>query len=111
MVNLLEHIISDALQDYEQPKFDLPGAAEIDLDETYYYLKCLEINPRDNESANGSYGYLLYLMGQYNEGLKYIKIELEIGDDDIWPFVYGLIIKMTKHWVMMLKQKMHHGVL
>ena len=32
-------------------------------------LKCLEINPKDC-GTNASYGYSLYLMGQYDKAIK-----------------------------------------
>ena len=38
------------------------------------YLKAFELN--DEESSHGSYGYLLYLMGDYDKAMKHVEMEL-----------------------------------
>ena len=35
------------------------------------YIKCIEMDPK-KQGVNGSYGYLLYLMGKYAKALEYI---------------------------------------
>ena len=55
-----------------------------------YYLKCLGLCQDDDHAFyNGSYGYLLYLMGEYKEAMKYIKIQLiDESKTNKWPHVY-----------------------
>ena len=55
------------------------------------YLKCLKM---DKTKYNASYGYLLYLMGEYEKGLRYIEIDLSVNDGYKWPnFYHGLVNK------------------
>ena len=78
-----------------------PGNAEIyyqcavvlrDYKERYkesqeYYLKCLELSR--NEPPYGSYGYLLYLMGEYESAMKYAQMELKSKQDKyVWGYFY-----------------------
>ena len=60
-----------------------------------YYLKALEINDVSDRGTNGSYGYLLYLMGEYNKGIKYVEIELALHPRKYWAhFYHGLLHKV-----------------
>ena len=67
----------DSIKDYkESPK---------------YYMKCLEINKRDY-GTNGSYGYLLYLMSEYDKALNHIEIELDLEDNNNWAHFYQALV-------------------
>ena len=61
-----------------------------------WYLKCLKINESE-DVANASYGYLLYLMGDYESSMKYVQRELELTKDKhIWGYFYlGLLYKVS----------------
>ena len=59
-----------------------------------YYLKALEID-HNTPAINGSYGYLLYLMGDYEKAMKYIEKELKINKRNKWAYFYhGLLNKI-----------------
>ena len=56
-----------------------------------YYLKALQINDK-HDAINGSFGYLLYLMGSYYEAMVVIKEQLKINDKNIWgQYYHGLL--------------------
>ena len=61
-----------------------------------YYLKALEI---DNGyfGVNASYGYLLYLMGEYEKALEYIRMELrlDVKDKGLWAHFYHGLVNRT----------------
>ena len=61
-----------------------------------WYLKCLEIDDK-HEGLNSSYGYLLYLMGRYEQALKYVNIEMKLypKTDVIWPYIYAALLHKT----------------
>ena len=52
-----------------------------------YYLKCLELK-HDGFGIHGSYGYLLYLMGDVKKAMEYIKIQLDLDDESKWAHLY-----------------------
>ena len=57
-----------------------------------YYLKCLEINDTDSDIIwiLGSYVYLLYLMGEYEKGLKWGKLAMDMDKKGMnHAFNYG----------------------
>ena len=55
-------------------------------------MKCLKIN---DKRGNASYGYLLYLMGEYKEAMKYIKKEIRIGTVNMLTYIYqGYVSKV-----------------
>ena len=56
-----------------------------------YYLKCFKVNNEDC-GTNGSYGYLLYLMGRYEEALEYILKELKLDDDNYFAHYYHALV-------------------
>ena len=47
-----------------------------------YFLKYLEYYPNDCD-VNASYGYLLYLMGKYEDALEQIQIGLEMNEKSV----------------------------
>ena len=62
-----------------------------------HYLKALEIDGTKSKT-NSSYGYLLYLMGKYDEAMEYIEkgMEFDVKDENqsMWiHFYYGLVNK------------------
>ena len=74
-------LLRDNLRDYDEAE--------------KYYLKVLEINDEHYE-VNGSYGYLLYLKGDYDKAMEYIEKELRLDLDDKnkWAhFYHGLLNK------------------
>ena len=60
-----------------------------------YYLKCLEFD-YSGFLINGSYGYLLYLLGDYEKALKFVQIELKIDDMNKWTHYYHALIHKIK---------------
>merc|ERR1719361_1649312 len=57
-----------------------------------YYKKCLQIDAR-YDGANGSYGHLLYLMGNLVESRKYLNIARKLDERNLWTFYYyGLLM-------------------
>ena len=57
-----------------------------------YYLRYMKMKKLD---TNASYGYLLYLMGRYEEASKHIKmryIEDNQGEQGIWQNVYFAVL-------------------
>ena len=54
-----------------------------------YYLMGLELN---DKCYNGSYGYLLYLMGRYQDSLKYIVKGIELEEDNYFTHYYHALI-------------------
>ena len=52
-----------------------------------YCLKALEIGDK-NELIHGTYGYLLYLMGEYNKAIEHLEIELEADDRNYLTHYY-----------------------
>ena len=56
-------------------------------------MKSLEIDPKDSK-INCSYGYLLYLMGKYEQAMKYIEIDIKLYYKSPWKYFYqGLVYK------------------
>ena len=55
-----------------------------------YFLYALQICG-ELEVINNEYGYLLYLMGKYQDAMECFEIALEADDENIWAhFYYGL---------------------
>ena len=54
-----------------------------------YYLKALELNDK-GDGINSAYGYLLYLMGDYEKAMKYVVKELGLSHNEgnIWANLY-----------------------
>ena len=68
-----------------------------------YYLKALKIDDKGDGLCSG-YGYLLYLMFDYGNGMKYVKRELEVYDNNLWAhFHHGLLNKVIGNDEMMEK--------
>ena len=64
-----------------------------------YYLKAVEINPHSH-AINGSYGYLLHLMGRKEEAREYMEVQRNLDDKkqnkNNWTwFYYGLVCRAT----------------
>ena len=73
-------LLRDALGDYAASKV--------------HYARCLAIDARKH-GANGSYGYLLYLMREYAEARRYLEIELKVagrGRVNKWAHYYLLLV-------------------
>ena len=75
-------MLRNNLRDYEQAE--------------KYYLKCLEIDDIDCGTVNGSYGYLLYLMGDIEKAKEKILLQLDKDkrnrEENKWPWFYhGLV--------------------
>ena len=61
------------------------------IESQIYFLKCFELDPTFS-NLNTSYGYLLYLMGDYDNAMKYIEIDLNKDYPKQWTFIsYGLL--------------------
>ena len=104
------------LKDYEQAKKYLEQAIELKPDncKAYhtmavmirdcvkdyqesekYYMKCYELNP-SYPAINSSYGYLLYLTGDYDKAMEYVEIEFKDGDTtNYWLYFYYGLINLT----------------
>ena len=73
-----------------------------------YYLNLLERNSRFSR-CNGAYGYLLYLMGKYDEAMKYIEVELEVSRFH-WAYIYRALVNYKKGLHLFVKDDMLKGV-
>eukprot|EP01083_Nonionella_stella_P027645 76131_1 len=104
--------LCEKLDDFEQSKLYFAKALEIDpedLEICYefakllrdymkdyeesekYYKKALEINDKDC-GIYGSYGYLLYLQGDYKKAQKHILTALQMDNQYFWASYYlGLV--------------------
>eukprot|EP01084_Bolivina_argentea_P294326 506387_1 len=61
------------------------------------YLKIIKINPMKGK-MNMAYGHLLYLMGKYEESMKYFKIAEKVDGSNPWfYFWYGLLLINDKY--------------
>ena len=58
-----------------------------------WYLKSLALS---DKHFNGSYGYLLYLMGEYDKAMGFVQKELKLtGNKYIWGYFYlGLLQRL-----------------
>eukprot|EP01083_Nonionella_stella_P217763 781579_1 len=60
-----------------------------------YYLKCFDMNRKKKLKIcgiNASFGYLLYLMGEYEESNKYLSLAQVSDPKNMWTyFYYGLL--------------------
>eukprot|EP01084_Bolivina_argentea_P012075 22636_1 len=52
-----------------------------------YYKKCLAING-SSLKCHGSYGYLLYLVGKYEQSFEQLQIALKVHDESCWTHYY-----------------------
>ena len=79
-------VFRDNLKDYEKSQ--------------KYYLKCLEMEQKakvKKETVNGSCGYLLYLMSEYEEAMKHILLGFkEEENSNGWTYYYhALVLNVT----------------
>ena len=58
------------------------------------FLKCLELN-HAGFAINSSYGFLLYLMGDIEKAMEYVKIQMEIDNQRKWPHLYEGVLHNT----------------
>ena len=60
-----------------------------------YLMKAMECIDEDVGVVFGAYGYLLYLMGDYERGMKHIERALELDNGDkLTHFYYGVLNKV-----------------
>ena len=102
----------DELRDYEQAKAYFTKAMKVDPksfsvyyqfakllrdhDRDYikakeYYLKIFDLNNGSNK-YHASYGYLLYLMGEYDDAMKHILLEMKEDDSNHWAYYYHALV-------------------